>query len=155
MYEPPPTIRHIVPASDRSPQTWRYTTTAPADNWFDPAFVDTTWKSGPGGFGAPATRHARVGTPWQTADIWLRRTVEWPANVRNPHLRIFHDEDTKVYVNGTLVTELQGSNAAFAFVPLSDAARSALRPGRNTIAVHTHQTRGGQFIDVGLVDVVE
>jgi hypothetical protein len=77
------------------------------------------------------------------------------VNLKNPYLRIFHDEDTKVYLNGTLVTELQGSNASFAFVPLTDAARSALRAGKNTIAVHTHQTRGGQFIDVGLVDVVE
>ncbi len=156
MYEKPPTIQHVVPASDRAPQTWRYTTTAPAENWFDPSFADTGWKSGPGGFGAPTTRHARVGTPWQTSDIWLRRTFDLTAvNFRNPHLRVFHDDDTKVYVNGTLVTELQGANASFAFVPLTGPGRSALRAGRNTIAVHTHQTRGGQFIDVGLVDVVE
>ena len=45
--------------------------------------------------------------------------------------------------------------AAFAFVPLTGQARSALRAGRNTIVVHTHQTRGGQFIDVGIVDVIE
>jgi beta-galactosidase/beta-glucuronidase len=156
MYEKPPAIQHLVPASDRAPQTWRYTMAAPAENWFEPSFSDTSWKSGPGGFGAPATRHARVGTPWQTSDIWLRRTFELAAaNFKNPHLRVFHDEDTKVYLNGTLVTELQGSNAAFAYVPLAGQARAALRPGRNTIAVHTHQTRGGQFIDVGVVDVVE
>ena len=73
----------------------------------------------------------------------------------NPHLRIFHDDDTKVYLNGTLIAELPGANAAYAFVPLTAAARAALRSGRNTLAVHTHQTRGGQFIDVGIVDVVE
>jgi hypothetical protein len=39
------------------------------------------------------------------------------------------------------------------FVPLSDAAQRALRSGGNTLAVHVHQERGGQYIDVGIVDV--
>ena len=156
MYQTPPTIRHIVPASDRSPQTWRYTTSTPSVNWWESSFDDAGWRTGPGGFGAPATRHARVGTPWQTQDIWLRRSFDLPASTLiNPHLRIFHDDDTKVYVNGSLVVELPGATAGFSYVPLTTAARAALRPGRNVIAVHTHQTRGGQFIDVGLVDVIE
>lgn len=48
-----------------------------------------------------------------------------------------------------------GANERFAYVPLTRAARAALRAGRNTIAVHPHQLRGGPFIDVGNVDVVE
>ena len=156
MYEPPPTILHVLPASDRSPQTWRFTTTAPAGNWFAVSFDESGWRTGPGGFGAPATRHARVGTLWQTPDIWLRRSFDLPAGkLTNPHLRVFHDDDTKVYVNGILVAELPGANAAFAYIPLSPAARAALKTGKNVIAVHTHQTRGGQFIDVGIVDVIE
>jgi hypothetical protein len=155
MYERPPTIQHIVQASDRTPQTWRYTTTTPPVNWFDPAFVDSGWSSGPGGFGAPTTRHARVGTPWRTPDIWLRRTFSLSAAASSPHLKIFHDDDTKVYLNGTLIAELPGANAGFAFIPLAAAARTALRAGRNTLAIHTHQTRGGQYIDAGIVDVIE
>ena len=33
--------------------------------------------------------------------------------------------------------------------------KRALRAGPNTLAVHVHQERGGQYIDVGIVDVVE
>ena len=42
----------------------------------------------------------------------------------------------------------------YAYVPLSAAARAALKLGKNTIAVHPHRNRGRQFIDVGLVDVI-
>jgi 3-keto-disaccharide hydrolase/glycosyl hydrolase family 2 len=156
MYERPPHITHLVPASDHAAQTWKYTTSAPAAAWFDPAFEDAAWQSGPSGFGAPDTRFARVGTEWKTSDIWLRRTVDLPAaNLTAPHLRVYHDDDAQVYLNGTLVAELPGANSGFTYLPLTGAARAALRPGKNTIAVHAHQTRGGQFIDVGLVDVTD
>ena len=58
-------------------------------------------------------------------------------------------------MNGTLVATLPGANNGFAFIPLTGAARAALRPGANTLAIHAHQIRGGQFIDAGLVDVLD
>ena len=70
-------------------------------------------------------------------------------------LRVFHDDDAEVYVNGVLAATLPGANSSYAYVPLSAEARAALRPGRVVIAVHAHQTRGGQFIDVGLADVTD
>jgi hypothetical protein len=156
MFTPPPRIVHVVPASDREPQTWRYTTEAPAAAWFESGFDDSSWRSGPGGFGARDTRFARVGTEWRTPDIWLRRAADAPAGpLAAPHLRVFHDDDVRVYLNGVLAAEIPGANAGFAYVPLTGAARAALRPGRNVIAVHAHQNRGGQFIDVGIVDVIE
>jgi glycosyl hydrolase family 2 len=156
MYEAPPAIRHVIAASDRTPQTWRFTTAAPAPNWVETGFDDSAWTAGTSGFGARDMRFARVGTEWKTSDIYLRRTIEVPSTpLAAPHLRVFHDDDAQVYLNGTLVAELQGANAGFAYVPLSGAARAALHPGKNALAVHTHQNRGGQFIDVGLADVIE
>jgi hypothetical protein len=130
--------------------------TAPADDWMSPAFDDAAWTSGNGGFGARDTRYGRVGTEWKTPDIWLRTDFDLPdVNFTDPQLRVFHDEDAQIYINGQLAAELPGSNAGFAFVPLTGAGRSALKQGRNTIAVHVKQTRGGQFVDVGIVDVQE
>ena len=38
---------------------------------------------------------------------------------------------------------------------LSDEAQKLLQPGLNTIAVHCHQGKAGQFIDVGIVEVTD
>jgi hypothetical protein len=156
MYEPAPLVTTILPASDQSPRSWRYTTTAPAATWMSPSFDAAAWSTGTGGFGARDTRHARVGTEWKTPDIWLRSSFDLrDVTFASPYLRVFHDEDAQIYLNGELAAELAGSNAGFAFVPLTGAARAALHAGRNVIAVHVKQTRGGQFIDAGIVDVKE
>ncbi|HVG59912.1 MAG TPA: glycoside hydrolase family 2 TIM barrel-domain containing protein [Hyalangium sp.] len=156
VYEKPPAIRHLVKAADRGRHEWKYTTTAPPEDWFKPDFNDGSWPVGPGGFGVKNNHFAPVGTAWQTPDIWLRRTFTLPsAAVTYPHLRIYHDDDAQVYLNGELIAEVSGSNANYAFIPLSAAARAVLKQGINTLAVHAHQNRGGQFIDVGLVEVVE
>jgi hypothetical protein len=68
-------------------------------------------------------------------------------------LRLHHDEDAEVYVNGVLAARVTGFTTAYVEVPLTAAGRAALRPGRNVIAVHCRQTGGGQYIDAGLVEV--
>jgi len=152
-YGPPPVVRMVVPTSEREPQRWRYTLDAPAGEWFAPGFDDTAWREGPGGFGAEGTPGAVIGTPWTTPDIWLRRVFSLSAVPARPHLRIYHDEDCEVYLNGRKVAELKGYLVSYKLVPVSEAG--VLRTGLNVLAVRCHQTRGGQGIDVGVVDVGE
>jgi hypothetical protein len=40
---------------------------------------------------------------------------------------------------------------AYEMFPVTDTLKRALRKGQNTIAIHTHQTGGGQFIDLALL----
>ena len=154
VYGKPRSIRHLLDASDRRVQSWKYTTTTPPDNWFAPTFDDGSWSEGKGGFGSKNNHFAQVGTAWQTPDIWLRRTFDLPAgSLADPHFRVYHDDDVRIYVNGVLAAEVPGANQSYAYVPVNAAGRAALKTSRNTIAVHAHQNRGGQFVDVGLVDV--
>jgi len=157
LYLPPPKVTLLIPSSQHQAQTWRYTTTKPAGNWTAPNFDDSSWSQGPGGFGTEGTPGAVVGTKWDSADIWLRRTVTLDSLPRDGELglTIHHDEDAEVYINGTLVTSQKGYVGGYKAVALTEKATQAFKAGTNTVAVHCHQTRGGQFIDVGLILIQE
>lgn len=118
-----------------------------------PDFAETDWKEGRSGFGRPGTPGARLGTRWAGSDIWLRRRFELKDSVRHPVLLAHHDEDAEVYINGVLAARLTGYTSDYEEVEMTPEARAALRSGENVIAVHCHQTQGGQYIDVGLESV--
>ena len=148
----PHELSSLVPAADKQAATWRFTTTAPANDWFKPGFNAGEWSEGKGGFGSNGTPGAVIGTKWTTPEIWLRREVELPAEALGEVQFWLHaDEDPDVYINGVLALRFRGWTSGYSAFPLSPAARTALRPGKNLIAVHCNQTIGGQFIDVGLV----
>jgi hypothetical protein len=154
LYDTPSRMSVILPAADREPAVWRYTTTRPGDGWMRPEFETAAWQEGKSGFGRRPTRWGAVNTEWTTSDLWLRRTFELPnTSMSAPHFKIFHDDEAVVYLNGQIVATLPGSTGGYTFVPLSDAAKKALRAGTNTLAIHVHQDRGGQYIDAGIVDV--
>ncbi|MBI5833027.1 MAG: glycoside hydrolase family 2 [Armatimonadetes bacterium] len=155
IFPPAPKEVTIVPASDVAPQTWRYTTTKPNDGWQSATFDDAGWKEGPGGFGTVGTPGAKVGTEWRTSDIWLRRAVDLPkVDFKGLALRLHHDEDAEVFVNGTQIFSIGGYTSEYELQALDKAAMAAFKPGRNVLAVHCKQTMGGQYIDLGLTDLV-
>lgn len=161
LYLPPPKITTIVPTSEEVAQRWRITTDKPADGWQKPDFDDSRWTNRPGGFGEPSTPGSVVKTEWKTNDIWLRREFDLKAqgitlnSLHELALRIHHDEDTEVFLNGELIAKTTGYTTQYIEVPLDEAARKLLKSSTNTLAVHCKQTGGGQYIDVGLVDVKE
>jgi hypothetical protein len=151
----PPKTVVVVPVSTKEAIQWRYTLEKPADDWFKPDFNATSWKEGEAGFGTKGTPGGIVRTTWNTDDIWIRREFEMPAgNWSDLHLSIDHDEDATVYINGVLAAHLSGFVSTYEEEPISAAAKATLKPGKNTMAIHVIQTRGGQFIDAGIVDVV-
>ncbi|MHB8970690.1 MAG: sialidase family protein [Pirellulaceae bacterium] len=144
----------IVPAAYEERIMWRYTTAAPVADWNLREFDARSWSEGPAGFGTEGTPGMFIGTPWLTSDIWLRRTFYLQDTLpKHPRLRVYHNEDAEIYINGVLALRLVGYATGYQYYPLSVEARKALRPGDNLIAVHGHQTTGAQYIDVGLHDL--
>jgi hypothetical protein len=157
LYGPPPApvrVTSLSPTAQGAPVEWAYVLARPATNWMDADFDDAAWSRGPGGFGSRGTPNTTVRTEWSGTNIWLRRAFDVPAAFKPSGLRLalFHDEDAKVYLNGTLIAEFSGYVDGYDTVLLDARARLALRPGRNVLAVTCRQTRGGQYIDVGLED---
>jgi hypothetical protein len=55
-----------------------------------------------------------------------------------------------IYLNGVLAARTSGFTTDYDVVDIRSNARSALKPGKNLLAVSCRQTGGGQYIDVGL-----
>jgi hypothetical protein len=156
LYLPPPIVTMVVPTSQQQGQIWRYTTAKPADGWEKDDFDDSDWQIGKGGFGTEGTPGAIVGTTWNTSDIWLRRSFDLGGKTPSQlYLSVHHDEDAEIHLNGELIAKLTGYTSGYMRTPLDEKAKAALKPGLNRLAIHCHQTGGGQYIDVGFVDVKE
>jgi Glycosyl hydrolases family 2, sugar binding domain/Glycosyl hydrolases family 2, TIM barrel domain/Glycosyl hydrolases family 2 len=151
-----PKIKVAVPTSQEKGIEWRYRFDKPPETWIRPDFNDARWTKGEGGFGTKGTPGAVVRTEWKTGDIWLRREFELlKGKFDNLHLMMHHDEDAEVYLNGVLAAKVGGYITSYEIESISPEALKALKPGKNTIAIHCHQTGGGQYIDAGLVQIGE
>ena len=147
---PPPVVKQIVPTAQKSPIIWHYTIRKPPAGWYQPDFNDSGWKVGSAGFGS-ADPGVTPRTSWLTPDIWIRRHFNMPAGHFNDLvIYAYHDEGIEVYINGVLAGTASGYTTTYVPVRITPAGLRALHPGRNLMAVHTHQTTGGQFIDLGL-----
>ena len=67
---------------------------------------------------------------------------------------VFHDEGCEIYINGRLAGRLRNFSSDYVEQRLREDARKALKPGKNLVAIHCHQTGGGQYVDVGLEEAV-
>ena len=149
-----PKVTTVVPAADKQPATWNYTTTKPSGDWATTQFNDAAWKRGQSGFGTRNTPEVVIGTVWNSSDIWLRREIELSAkNLADVNLWLHHDEDAEVYINGVLALRTEGFTGQYDSFTLTAEGRAALKPGKNLIAIHCHQTGGGQYIDAGFVSI--
>jgi hypothetical protein len=151
----PPVLVPIVPTARDGATTWRYTSTRPLDGWTAPAFDDSGWESGPGGFGTKGTPSSEVRTVWDSPAIWLRRTVEvGPLPEGELRLMLHHDEDAEVHIDGVLAVRAGGYSTDYQPVRMRPEALEVLaRPGPHGGGVSCRQTGGGQYIDVGVVAV--
>lgn len=155
--DPTPLRRQtIADTAERAPVPWRYTRKTPAADWANVEFVDDDWSVGPSGFGTVGTPGGVIRTDWNTPDIWLRREFTVRNRIAENSkivLRMHHDEDVEVYINGVLAAQAGRWTTGYIEVPITAAAKSAIREGSNRLAVHCHQNGGGQYIDVGIVEL--
>jgi hypothetical protein len=92
-----------------------------------------------------------LGTLWNTSDIWIRRTFNYTGGALNaPALSVYHDEDAEVYLDGNLLAQLPLYLGVYGSTPIP-----SFTPGIHTLALHCHQTVGGQGIDCGVLNFLQ
>ena len=155
-FAPRAKVTELLPTALSERVTWRYTFERPAEDWLKPGFDARGWKEGLGGFGTRGTPGAIVRTEWRTDDIWLRREFAWHHDKSdNLRLLMHHDEDAEVYLNGIPAVKAPGFTSDYEEFDLNPEAKASLKSEGNVLAIHCHQTAGGQYIDAGIANIEE
>jgi predicted alpha-1,2-mannosidase len=155
-------LSYILPTSEESPQSWRYTILKPGDDWAAPTFNDSTWQEGNSGFGS-GEESVKPRTPWSTDDIWLRRTFSMPADKKHLAIVAYHGRGIEIYLNGILVNKIpvdqtqvgKPSNHiphSYDFFPVTPEITDGLQPTGNVLAIHVSDPGiGSHFADAGII----
>jgi len=143
-----PNYKTILHTSDENPYVVQYTENAPTGAWASTSYAASDWKSGSAPIGDDKKN---VNTLWKSNDIWVRRTfnVINPADINELILKLNHDDNIEVFLNGKQVYEKTGWTHNFQYLPIDKAH---LKAGQNILAIHLANTAGGRFLDFGLVD---
>ena len=142
----------IVPMADAEAWEGRYTRDVQKEGWQKTDFDDSSWKKGAAAFGSPDLNNVR--TPWseEHSDIYVRREVNISAADLQEDLMIIysHDDVFELYINGTKVADTGEIWREGIRLPLDENLKKLLKPGKNIIAAHCHNTTGGAYTDFGL-----
>ncbi len=141
------TFENILPSSDDQSYTVKYSETQPQEGWQNISFNDASWKNGKAPF---SDNKSSAGTSWRSKDLWVRRTFNLSKTDFNKlFLKLKHDDNIEVYLNGERVYEKIGWIGKFEFLPLD---KSGLKKGKNILAIHIANTAGGAYLDAGIVN---
>lgn len=150
MGKTPETYKTLLPAADETNYPVKYTETTPEGDWTAPAYAATGWNTGLGPIG---TDEGIDKVSWKSRDIWMRRTftISNSAEINQLILKLSHDDDIEVYLNGEKKYAKIGVTNDYGMVPVSNT----LKEGENILAVHVINTGGGARLDIGLVDLLK
>lgn len=146
-----PLYTSIIPATVEEDTRVKYTERIQNSGWNAIAFEDNMWKEGM----LPISDDPKLkGTYWDSDSIFVRRefTLDKVDEVKPLFLKLHHDDNIEVYLNGKLVFAKEGWNNRFEYFDISDKAKGLLRVGENVLAIQLKNTAGGRFLDFDLVN---
>lgn len=127
----------------------------PATNWYRADYDDSEWQEITFPLGSPNYSLPYV-TRWmgEYNCYWIRRefNLDGFTPLLSHKLRVFHDDDYKIYVNGTLVDSGDGWTTD---TPVEKEIARYLKAGRNVIAAQVQQNSGSAYFDCGVYRIGE
>ncbi len=71
-------------------------------------------------------------TQWKSNNLWVRRTFDLASTDFNKlYLKLRHDDNIQVYINGEKIYDVKGWTGKFIYVPITDIKSSKERPQCN------------------------
>lgn len=145
-------LESIVPMADEVRWKAQYTRTNPGTGWEKPDFNASGWKEGEAAFGSPDLSF--VSTRWseENSDLYVRRSFDLTEeDLKNDLYLVYsHDDVFELFINGTSVVNTGETWREGVKLHLTDDMKKLLKPGKNVIASHCHNTTGGAYTDFGL-----
>ena len=138
--------RSVMPAATMAD---RYTETEPKSDWAFADFNYATWKSGELPF---SSSNGNGKTVWKSNDLWMRRKFNLSALPQGAMLKLTHDDNVQVYLNGQKFYEAPCCASKPVYLPVNNAM---LRTGENILAIHVDNTGGPGFLDADIVTEVK
>lgn len=142
------TYKSLLPCGDEADANFKYVESKPGEDWIAAGFEDSSWKQGQAPFGNNLDASK---TLWKTKDIWARRNFDFnEAKNQGFALRIQHDDNTEVWINGEQVYFKKGRTNRYIYVPLKRSLIQNLKSTGNVIAIHVENARGASYLDAGI-----
>lgn len=140
----------VLATGQSQPAEVLYTETDPGQGWMHEQYNDAQWKKGRMPFGKGWDD--QFATPWNSKQIWVRRTFELnDTDIEQLMLQLRHDDDVEVYINGLPVYACTRCYLRKAKeYKLGNEIKKSLKKGTNLIAVKCINPSGNAWLDVGL-----
>jgi len=135
-------FKTLVPAADEVAYAAISTETAPGDEWMKPGVNVSNW-----------TKSKAPYTAWKSRELWVRRLFNIDAaHAGKLFLKLKHDDDVEVFINGDQVYATKGVAGKYFYLPLTDAIVAKLKKNDNLLAIHVTNTGGEAWLDAGIVE---
>jgi Glycosyl hydrolases family 2, sugar binding domain/Glycosyl hydrolases family 2/Glycosyl hydrolases family 2, TIM barrel domain len=147
----------ILPLSMNKPQSWQFSFTEPAKEWFKKGNTGK-WSTGNAPFGTSQMYVPEVNTKWTAPGLYLQKEFSLKSISAMLSIIIYNTGVTDVYINGELAVQINNlkrndSELKMSEVFLPDKAMKLLKSGSNHIAVKfafTPMDQALNYFDMGL-----
>ena len=139
----------LLPTSEDESYTVAYTENKPEDNWIQADYNDANWKKGEAPF---SDDKSQANTIWECDELYYRRNFDLKQiDLKSLYVKLRHDDNVKVYINGIEIYDYKGWQHSFKYIPLTNEALKSLKRSGNVLAIAIKNTAGGRWLDAGLV----
>ncbi|MDQ0969793.1 hypothetical protein QFZ20_005196 [Flavobacterium sp. W4I14] len=139
-------FKEILPAADALKYQASYSFDKHEAGWENNSYNDNGWKKAEAPFGDDHSAK----TKWNSDDLYFRRTFDVDnVSATKKYLKLSHDDNVVVYLNGRIIYKKNGWVSDYIYVPIEDGI---LKAGKNVLAIHCKNTAGGRHLDAGIVE---